>query len=81
VQVTAGVEAKRFVVRLEDEGGAFDIEAAAAPDLSGDLAARGIGGLGIHLMRSLMDEVCYRREANRNILELVVDLPPGKAKP
>jgi anti-sigma regulatory factor (Ser/Thr protein kinase) len=30
-----------------------------------------IGGLGIHLIRRAMDEMSYRRQANRNVLRMV----------
>jgi serine/threonine-protein kinase RsbW len=64
----------RLITRIEDEGSAFSVTDAAPPDLTSDLMSRKIGGLGIHLVRSLMDEVGYRREEGRNTLELIVFL-------
>lgn len=72
--------AHSLAVRIEDEGIAFDPTAAAAPDLTADLDERPIGGLGVHLVRRLMDAVHYRREGNRNILTLTIHLP-GEAPP
>jgi sigma-B regulation protein RsbU (phosphoserine phosphatase) len=40
------------------------------PDISQDIDERPIGGLGIHIVRNLMDEITYRREADRNILTM-----------
>jgi serine/threonine-protein kinase RsbW len=37
-----------------------------APDLTADLSDRKIGGLGIYLMRTLMDEVRYESNSNKN---------------
>lgn len=53
---------------VEDDGKAFDPLEVAAPDLNAPLAQRDVGGLGIHLVRSLMDHVGYAREAERNVL-------------
>lgn len=59
-----------FVMEISDSGKSFDVTAAPSPDLTADLEGRKIGGLGIHFVRSLMDEVNYRREGEKNILEL-----------
>lgn len=68
VQVTAGVRDGRVTVEVVDDGVAFDPTAAAAPDTSLGLEDRDIGGLGVHLVRKLMDEVAYRRDGDRNRL-------------
>jgi serine/threonine-protein kinase RsbW len=68
VQVTAGVRDGRVTVEVVDDGVAFDPTAAAAPDTSLDVEDRDVGGLGVHLVRKLMDEVAYRREGERNRL-------------
>ncbi|MFH0731243.1 MAG: ATP-binding protein [Pseudomonadota bacterium] len=72
VTVSCRTEADGFVLLLEDEGIAFSMMAASPPDLNRDMADRKIGGLGIHLIKTLMDEVRYRREGNRNMLELIL---------
>lgn len=40
------------------------------PDLQAPIAAREIGGLGIHFIVQTMDNVSYRREGDSNILVL-----------
>jgi anti-sigma regulatory factor (Ser/Thr protein kinase) len=71
IQLVCGVDNRGwFVMEILDSGSSFDVTAAPAPDLSTDLDGRRIGGLGIHFVRSLMDEVIYRREGEKNILEL-----------
>jgi serine/threonine-protein kinase RsbW len=72
VRISCRTEKDCLVVGIEDKGVAFSLIDAAVPDLSVDLSNRKIGGLGVHLVRSLMDDVRYRREADRNLLELVV---------
>ena len=58
-------------LRLEDDGPEFDPLAAAAPDTSLGVDERPIGGLGIELVKRLMDEVHYERKGDRNSLRLV----------
>jgi len=62
----------RFVVELIDEGVPFDPLAVEEPDVRIDAADRPIGGLGIFLVRRVMDEVSYLRDGTRNILRLVI---------
>jgi serine/threonine-protein kinase RsbW len=62
------------VLEVEDDGAPFDPLQAAPPDLTLPLAERPIGGLGIHLIRNLMDEMSYARRDGRNILKLVKNL-------
>jgi serine/threonine-protein kinase RsbW len=62
------------LLEIEDDGRPFDPLQAPPPDLTSPLAARRIGGLGVHLIRSLMDEVTYARHDGRNILKLVKHL-------
>ena len=59
-----------MVAEVEDDGRAFDPLGAPAPDIDVPLEERGVGGLGIHIVRNLMDEVTYMRIAGRNRLTL-----------
>lgn len=54
--------------RISDDGVPFDPFAVEAPDLDDELDERRIGGLGIHLVRTMMDEALYRREFGKNIV-------------
>lgn len=75
IEVTAGLAPDGTVtVTFVDDGMPFDPLAAASPDLDADLEERAIGGLGIHLVRELMDEVRYAREGEINRLTLVKQL-------
>ena len=55
-------------VEVEDEGRPFNPLKHPAPDTSIPLEAKPIGGLGIHLMRKMMDALEYSRREGRNIL-------------
>ena len=72
-EVTVAVELHpdRVAVTLTDDGRPFDPFAVAAPDTALPTDTRPIGGLGIHLVRELMDEVSYQRRADRNVVVLV----------
>jgi anti-sigma regulatory factor (Ser/Thr protein kinase) len=56
---------------LADEGREFNPLEVPAPDLDAPLHERQLGGLGLHLVRSLMDRLDYRRVGSKNVLSLV----------
>jgi serine/threonine-protein kinase RsbW len=56
-------------VRIADDGVPFDPLLRPAPDLTAPLEDRSAGGVGIVLVKALMDEVRYER-TTRNILSL-----------
>jgi serine/threonine-protein kinase RsbW len=60
-----------LVVEIADRGIAFDPLSLPEPDIHAPMEKRKIGGLGVFLVRKLMDEVTYRREEGRNILTFV----------
>jgi len=62
----------RFII--SDSGRPFDPTQAKEVDINQPLEDRPIGGLGIHLVRSIMDEVRYERTDDKNILYLVKKL-------
>jgi anti-sigma regulatory factor (Ser/Thr protein kinase) len=70
VQVRLAARPGEVIVEVEDEAPPFDPLARAAPDLDLPLEERPIGGLGIHLVKNLMDAVTYQRDGNRNRLTL-----------
>jgi len=58
-------------IQIEDEGIAFNPMERAEPDITKSVMERPIGGLGIHMVRKLVDELKYKRENNKNILTLI----------
>jgi anti-sigma regulatory factor (Ser/Thr protein kinase) len=68
ILVSLGVETGEVCVEVQDQGRAFDPLSVPAADLSRPLSDRAPGGLGIHLVRAVMDSLYYRREGDRNIL-------------
>lgn len=62
----------RLTAVLTDDAAPFDPLVEAKPAvLEGSLEERPIGGLGLHFVRTLMDEVCYQRVGQYNQLTLV----------
>ena len=60
-----------FLVVIEDGGKPFDPTQASAPPTGGTLASRREGGLGLLLVKSLMDDIIYQRAGAFNRLKLV----------
>jgi anti-sigma regulatory factor (Ser/Thr protein kinase) len=61
----------RLTMRIEDDGRAFDPTKAPAPELDIPIEERPIGGLGIHIVRTLSDSIAYRRIDGRNVLTVI----------
>jgi anti-sigma regulatory factor (Ser/Thr protein kinase) len=57
-------------MEFEDRGREFNPLEISEPDLDTPIENRQLGGLGIHLVKKMMDEAQYRREGDRNILML-----------
>ncbi|MFD2233870.1 ATP-binding protein [Phaeospirillum tilakii] len=67
IEIGLELGADHLVCDLRDDGLAFDPFAQAPPpDLTGSTAERRVGGLGVHLVRRMMDEVAYRRDGGIN---------------
>ena len=59
---------------ISDSGKPFDPTQQKEADVTLSAEEREIGGLGIHLVRQLMDEVRYERKDEKNVLLLVKSL-------
>jgi serine/threonine-protein kinase RsbW len=73
VEINCKMENGRFIIEIIDSGIPFDMTSLSDPDLTADVEERKIGGLGIFLVKKMVDEVRYRREKDRNILTLAVN--------
>lgn len=70
LQVTAELQKPELIFTIEDSGVPFDPTQVAEADTSLSAEERPIGGLGIYLVRQLMDAIEYRRDGDRNLLTL-----------
>ncbi len=64
------IESQEVEIILEDEGVAFNPLESEDPDLEIDIHERKIGGLGIYMIKNIMDKVCYERVEGKNRLYL-----------
>ena len=68
IDVRLAIESGVLTAQVEDDGRPFNPLDVPVPDLNASLDERPIGGLGIHLVRTMMTSVEYRRENGRNVL-------------
>jgi serine/threonine-protein kinase RsbW len=66
LELSCGLQGSAIIIVLVDHGEPFDPSEIPMPDLKADLSERKIGGLGIFLMRKLMDEVRYDSQPGKN---------------
>src|SRR4029077_5075820 len=59
---------EHLLVEFIDCGKPFNLLTSDTPEFAVDMDERQVGGLGIPLIRAMMDKVTYRREGDRNIL-------------
>ena len=60
IEIEMSREGDALVIRIRDEAPPFDPAVIPPPDLTLPLAQRIPGGLGIHLIRQIMDEMTHR---------------------
>lgn len=68
IQVSVVFSAAKLTITVRDDGHPFDPLAQPAPDTTLEAEERGIGGLGIHLVRQMSDEVRYERRGESNVV-------------
>jgi len=71
IELTCAVSPGRFVITIVDEGIPFDPEGIPEPDIPESLDKVKPGGIGLHLMRKLMDEVRFEFLPGKNVLTMV----------
>lgn len=71
--ITINIKASRgkMTVSITDHGSDFDPTSVPEPDIKEYYRKHKVGGLGIYLMRKLMDEVKYTSAGNKNQVKLI----------
>lgn len=59
-----------LIINIEDDGVPFNPLEKIDPEFPANLESAKIGGLGIHIIRKLMDNVCYERKQGNNKLTM-----------
>jgi sigma-B regulation protein RsbU (phosphoserine phosphatase) len=75
LDVEARVDGRRLALVFRDTGLPFDPLDQPPPDLDADICDRPIGGLGVHLIRQLAEELFYVRDQDTNVLRVVLHIP------
>jgi serine/threonine-protein kinase RsbW len=79
-QIAVSIEFREGILTatVSDDGAPFDPLTQPPPDVHAAVEDRKVGGLGIHLLRSLMEAVEYRRADGRNHLTFRIHVGPSE---
>ena len=79
IKVTAEQLHERLTITLTDDGIPFNPLLRGRPDTRQAAKDRQIGGLGIHLVRSMTDDIRYQRHTDQNALTLIIGVDGSNA--
>jgi serine/threonine-protein kinase RsbW len=71
IDIAVKLDYHKFTVIVTDRGETFDVHDIEMPDMETYLAELRVGGLGIYLIKTLMDEVDYIHEKGKNEVKMV----------
>jgi sigma-B regulation protein RsbU (phosphoserine phosphatase) len=71
IEVQIELRDEQLVVTIIDDGVPFNPFTKAAPNTSAPASERQVGGLGIHLVKKMVDSYNYKRDVKHNIITLV----------
>lgn len=71
IDIVCRKDGRMFSITVFDDSPAFDPLLMSDPDPNAALEEREPGGWGVYFIKRLMDEVSYRYEANRNVLNMI----------
>lgn len=78
IEIDASLDDSFITFVIKDSGIPFDPTSIASPDITLSADERAIGGLGIHLVRQLMDSMEYLRKDDLNLLTLKKKIKSAK---
>jgi serine/threonine-protein kinase RsbW len=81
IDVRLWLEGNTFHAEVRDAGVPFDPRSLAPPNIRENIRRGKKGGLGVYLVRTLMDGFSYRREKEVNILTVTKTLRPRRTAP
>ncbi len=70
IDVRLELTANSLIASIADDGVPFNPLAEATPDTQLSIEDRQIGGLGIHIVINMVDDISYQRTADKNVLTL-----------
>jgi anti-sigma regulatory factor (Ser/Thr protein kinase) len=75
IAVTLSHEDGKIRIRVEDNGIPFDPAAKQTSELKDPLEHCKIGGLGLHLVKKIMDDIIYEWRGGKNVITLIKHIP------
>ena len=70
IKMTITPKNEELCMCIEDDGLPFNMTEFETPDVTCSVEECKIGGLGIHIIKKLMDDICYQRRGKKNVLTL-----------
>ena len=70
IELTAESDGRELALRLSDQGREFDPTHKDIPDMEANPAQRDLGGMGIFIVKNIMDHVDYQRLGDKNLLTM-----------
>ena len=74
IEINATINDGSLSFTIKDSGTPFDPTQVKKADITLSAEEREIGGLGLHLIRNIMDTVEYHHTSNQNILTLTKNI-------
>ena len=76
IKIDVAYSPDKLVITIADAGIPFNPFDQVGPDISLSVEERDIGGLGVLLIKELMDEYHYQRHSNSNVVTLTLFMEP-----
>jgi len=74
ILVDASLTDRQIILSIEDDGHEFNPLERPDADISSQVTERKIGGVGLHLTRKMVKSMEYKRDNNKNILKIFIDI-------
>ena len=74
IELVAESDGKELTFVLSDRGKEFDPTLREAADMDVNPAERDLGGMGIYIVKNIMNEVSYQRLEGKNLLTMKKDI-------
>jgi serine/threonine-protein kinase RsbW len=78
IELVAESDGKELTFVLSDQGKEFDPTLREAADMDVNPAERDLGGMGIYIVKNIMNEVSYQRLEGKNLLTMKKDILESK---
>lgn len=75
ISVTLSHKDGTISIRVEDNGIPFDPAKRQTSELKDQIEDCKIGGLGLHLVKKIMDGIAYERQGEKNVITLIKNIP------